>query len=256
MKNFVFGFLLFIVVFECNATGTYKTHKQCMQGLWMRETNDEMDFKVIKGNTSLDSYFSFNMLDDGPFYSYSIIGFVDSSKVDTSTYSATISSKEFLETEDGYRFEIFSKVRQEEFFKTQKECHYQKDEWDYSYCDDDVFVFTKKDDNYYLRVDSFPSYYMNFLCVHHEDDLKYFFNLSRKDFRLGIVHTDTDSAIVYDEKKRATAERIDEGCIVNVLGVSKGFVKFKYEPLGGDCIVGYLKKENLDLDWDKRYDSK
>lgn len=237
------------IIGECNAAGNCKTHKQCMQGLWMRETNDEMDFKVIKGNTSLDSYFSFNMLDDGPFYSYSIIGFVDSSKVDTSTYSATISSKEFLETEDGYRFEIFSKVRQEEFFKTQKECHYQKDEWDYSYCDDDVFVFTKKEDNYYLRVDSFPSYYMNFLCVHHEDDLKYFFNLSRKDFKLGVVCM--DSTTVYDENKKKTERKLEYGEIVTVLGKSKDFIKFKLERLADDPIVGYIKKENLDLNWYK-----
>lgn len=237
------------IIGECNAAGNCKTHKQCMQGLWMRETNDEMDFKVIKGNTSLDSYFSFNMLDDGPFYSYSIIGFVDSSKVDTSTYSATISSKEFLETEDGYRFEIFSYVRQEEFFKTQKECHYQKDEWDYSYCDDDVFVFTKKEDNYYLRVDSFPSYYMNFLCVHHEDDLKYFFNLSRKDFKLGVVCM--DSTTVYDENKKKTERKLEYGEIVTVLGKSKDFIKFKLERLADDPIVGYIKKENLDLNWYK-----
>ncbi len=49
MRNFVFGFLLFIVVFECNATGTYKTHKQCMQGMWLQESMNQMDFKIIKG---------------------------------------------------------------------------------------------------------------------------------------------------------------------------------------------------------------
>ena len=248
MKNFVFGFLLFIVVFECNATGTYKTHKQCMQGLWLRESMNQMDFKIIKGNTSLNCHFGLYEFDDDPVYYYTIIGFVDSSKVDTTSYTATISTVEFLEAENGYRFEIHSHVKQEEFLKMQKEIHYYREWWDYCHCSESSFEYTINEVGY-ERVDSFPSYFMNYICVHHEDDLKYFFNLSRKDFKLGVVCM--DSTTVYDENKKETERKIEYGEIVTVLGKSKDFIKFKLERLADDPIVGYIKKENLDLNWYK-----
>lgn len=248
MKNFVFGFLLFIVVFECNATGTYKTHKQCMQGLWVLEFRNQMNFKVIKGNTSIESIFALHEFDDDPYYSYTIVGFADSSKVDTSSYTATISTVEFLEAENGYRFEIDSDVKEDEFLKTQNECRYERQWYEDSYCNEYVLRFSTTEDGY-SRVDSFPPYFMNYICVHHEDDLKYFFNLSRKDFKLGVVCM--DSTTVYDENKKETERKIEYGEIVTVLGKSKDFIKFKLERLAEDPIVGYIKKENLDLNWYK-----
>ena len=249
MKNFVFGFLLFTVVFECNATGTYKTHKQCLQGMWLQESMNQMDLKIIKGNTSLNCHFSLHEFDDDPVYYYTIVGFADSSKVDTTSYIATISTVEFLEAENGYRYEIPSEVKEEEFLKMRKEIQYYREWWDYCHCSESSFVYTCKEEEGYKRVDSFPSYFMNYLCVHHEDDLKYFFNLSRKDFKLGVVCM--DSTIVYDENKRETERKLEYGEIVTVLGKSKDFIKFKLERLADDPIVGYIKKENLDLNWYK-----
>ena len=248
MRNFVFGFLLFIVFFECNATGTYKTHKQCMQGLWLRESMNQMDFKIIKGNTSLNCHFGLYEFDDDPVYYYTIVGFADSSKVDTTSYVTTISTVEFLEAENGYRFEMISKVKQEEFLKMRKEIQHYREWWECPHCSESSFEFTCKEIGY-ERVDIFPSYFMNYLCVHHEDDLKYFFNLSRKDFKLGVVCM--DSTTVYDENKKETERKIEYGEIVTVLGKSKNFIKFKLERLADDPIVGYIKKENLDLNWYK-----